>query len=74
MVTTRTDGDEARSVLADGLESLAYAIQAWKSDPTNEKRLRAARAELDAAERAFGAYDSALTAWAAGPSGGAPDA
>ncbi len=64
---TKDDVDQAKKDLARHLEDLAYALRDWCSHPHSATQQQAARHLLDDADLAFAAYETTLTAWAAGP-------
>lgn len=70
ILATKAEVDEARTAVADELETLAAAITRWQANPTDRARLSTAQTALGRAEDAFAEYDTVLTTWAAGPSGG----
>lgn len=73
ILATKAEVDEARTAVADELETLAHAIGQWRNDPTSSASLAAARTALGRAENAFAEYEAVLKTWAAGPVGGDRD-
>lgn len=73
ILATKNEVDEARTAVADELETLAAAISRWQDNPADRARLSTAQTALGRAEAAFTEYETVLKTWAAGPSGGDRD-